>query len=72
MQAGQRNQRGFEIEAWLAEHAPEAEFVIFDDDTDMGNLHHRFVQIDAEDGLLAEHIALARKLFGLSSNAYNP
>jgi hypothetical protein len=60
-------ERGFEIEKWLRDHAPDATFVIFDDNPvfdnpDTGNLHHRFVQTSWGYGLLDEHIDRARKI----------
>jgi hypothetical protein len=58
----QRRERGFEIEKWVKDNNPEATFVIFDDDSDMGNLHHRFIQTSWKYGLLDEHILRAREL----------
>jgi hypothetical protein len=59
--AGER-ERGHEIEKWVEDHSPDATFVIFDDDSDMGNLHHRFVQTQWGYGLLDENINRAREL----------
>lgn len=59
----QRRERGFEIARWLKENAPDAEYVVFDDDSDMSAVQERFVHTSWGHGLLDEHIEQARKLF---------
>lgn len=54
--------RGHEIEAWLAHHAPEARFVILDDNADMAELSPFLVQTSLDLGLQDEHVAAALAL----------
>lgn len=51
--------RGGEIQAWLDEQPAFDNFVIFDDDDDMGHLSHRLIQTDWRTGLQDEHIKRA-------------
>ena len=55
-----RNRRGKEIQAWLDEnrHLNIDNYVIVDDDRDMGKLIHRAVFTKFEDGLLDHHVEL--------------
>lgn len=62
----QRRERGYEIARWLRDNAPDAEYVVFDDDGDMTAVWERFIQTSWYDGLLDEHIEKARMLFGIS------
>lgn len=63
-----RHERGLEIEKWIKDNQPDAIFVILDDDSDMGNLHHRFVQTSWVLGLLDEHIIKAKELLNSASH----
>jgi hypothetical protein len=58
----QRRERGFEIARWVRDNAPDALFVVFDDDGDMTAVQERFIQTSWGLGLLDEHIARAREL----------
>lgn len=58
----EHRERGFEIEQWIKDNAPDATFVILDDDSDMGNLHHRFVHTSWALGLLDDHVVRAKAL----------
>jgi len=53
-------QRGFEIEVWLRDYSARFEddiqFVILDDDVDMGNLVGHLVRTDGEVGLSDENV----------------
>lgn len=44
-------ERGAEIQQWLESHPDTKSFVILDDGDDMGQLRHRLVQADHEQGL---------------------
>jgi trans-aconitate methyltransferase len=57
----QPHQRGDEIQSWLDINGLRP-FVIFDDDSDMGNLKHRLVQTSWQTGLTQEHIDRAYKV----------
>lgn len=63
----QRRERGYEIARWLKENAPDAEYVVLDDDGDMTAVQERFVQTTWMHGLLDEHIERALQLFGMTS-----
>lgn len=57
--------RGDEIREWLYEHPAVTEFVIFDDDSDIGHepLAARFIQIDPTYGLTDADCRFAFRLF---------
>lgn len=56
-----------EIRAWLAEYAPGALFVAFDDDTaDMIQLDENFIHVPSSVGLTPEHVEKALAHFGAS------
>lgn len=56
-------ERGDEIARWLRDNAPNASYVVFDDDSDMTAVRERFIQTSWGYGLLDEHIDRARELF---------
>lgn len=51
--------RGDEIQAWLEEHPDVKEYVILDDDSDMGPLKGRLVKVDGKFGLLTDDVTKA-------------
>lgn len=56
-------ERGDEIARWLQDNAPDASYIVFDDDSDMTAVRERFIQTSWGYGLLDEHIDRARELF---------
>jgi hypothetical protein len=59
--------RGAEIQAWLDLHPEVEDFVILDDDDDMGALDHRHIESDFEVGLTETDVDRAFELLGLHS-----
>lgn len=56
-------ERGAEIQEWLSAHAGAGSFVILDDGDDMGQLRHRLVQTDFEQGLTMSDAKRAIQMF---------
>jgi hypothetical protein len=55
--------RGEEIERWLLDNDPDAEYIILDDDCDMLEYQKkRFVCTDGYNGMLHEHFIAAEKI----------
>jgi hypothetical protein len=57
--------RGHEIADWLAKNPHVTDFIILDDDTDMGGLLTRLVKTDYRNGLLDRHVRLALRMLGV-------
>jgi len=55
-----REKRGAEIQHWLASHSCDT-FVIFDDDSDMGEVKKRLIKTDNRVGLTMKHVRRAKK-----------
>lgn len=65
--------RGDEIQAWLDQNfANNRQFVIFDDDSDMGHLLPRLIRTSGDDGLFWAHIAPALRLLGVKKSHHLP
>lgn len=54
--------RGYEIKCWLKEHPEVYQFVILDDDSDMGSLADHLVKCDGTKGFLAEEYYRASEI----------
>jgi len=57
-------ERGDEIFRWLCDNMPTADYVILDDDADMGPVINRLVRTDSHTGLSTHHADTAIKLLG--------
>jgi HAD domain in Swiss Army Knife RNA repair proteins len=62
---GERFIRANEIAAWLATHPDVTEFVILDDDPELGDLAARHVHVDSTRGLTDEDVSRAMTILGV-------
>lgn len=58
------DRRGREIQRWFSENEAPEQFVIIDDDSDMGELSEHLIKTDVQHGLQDEHVERIIEILG--------